>query len=144
MRFIYFNKNKHFVLMEWVCWAQWELVVYTTYLNISLWCRCSPSISGFDSASRAHFRSESVLRFIILKRINTLYSWNECVGPNRSYWFKSLIWTYPYDADVFLQFRVLIRLLELISVRNQSWDSFILIKINTLYSWNECFGPNRS
>ena len=22
MRFIYFNKNKHFVLMEWVCWAQ--------------------------------------------------------------------------------------------------------------------------
>ena len=27
MRFIYFNKNKHFVLMEWVCWAQWELVV---------------------------------------------------------------------------------------------------------------------
>ena len=25
--FIYFNKNKHFVLMEWVCWAQKELVV---------------------------------------------------------------------------------------------------------------------
>ena len=22
MRFIYFNNNKHFVTMEWVCWAQ--------------------------------------------------------------------------------------------------------------------------
>ena len=22
MRFIYFNNNKHFVLMEWLCWAQ--------------------------------------------------------------------------------------------------------------------------
>ena len=22
MRFIYFNKNKHFVTLEWVCWAQ--------------------------------------------------------------------------------------------------------------------------
>ena len=22
MRFIYFNKNKHFVTMEWVCWSQ--------------------------------------------------------------------------------------------------------------------------
>ena len=27
MRFIYFDKNKHFVLMECVCWAQWELGV---------------------------------------------------------------------------------------------------------------------
>ena len=27
LRFMYFNKNKHFVLMEWVCWAQSELVV---------------------------------------------------------------------------------------------------------------------
>ena len=27
LRFIYFNKNKHFVLMEWMCWAQCELVV---------------------------------------------------------------------------------------------------------------------
>ena len=30
-----------------------------------------------------------------------------------------------YDADVFLQFRVLIRVLELISVPNHSRDSFI-------------------
>ena len=76
--------------------------------------------------------------------MNTLYSFKECVGPNRSHWYKSLIWTYLYDADVFLQFRVLIRLLELISVPYQSRDSFILIKMNTLYSFKDCVGPNRS
>ena len=36
-------------------------------------------------------------------------------------------WTYLYDADGLLQFRVLIRVLELISVPNHSRDSFILI-----------------
>ena len=41
-------------------------------------------------------------------------------------------------ADVFLQFGVLIRVLELISVPNQSRDSFVLIKLSTLYSWDEC------
>ena len=35
--------------------------------------------------------------------------------------------------DVFLQFRVLIPFQELISIRNQSRDSFILIKLNTLH-----------
>ena len=38
------------------------------------------------------------------------------------------------DADGFLQFRVLIRVLELISVPNHSRDSFILIEFNTLSS----------
>ena len=46
-------------------------------------------------------------------------------------------WTYLYDADGFLQFRVLIRVLELISVPNESRDSFILIKIHTLSLWRE-------
>ena len=36
-----------------------------------------------------------------------------------------------------LQFRGLIRVLELISVQNQSRDSFILIKFNTLSIWGE-------
>ena len=42
----------------------------------------------------------------------------------------------------FLQFQVLIRLKELISFPNQSKDSFILIKLNTLYSWKECVCVN--
>ena len=44
----------------------------------------------------------------------------------------SLNWTYLFDADGFLQFRVFIRVLELISVPNESRDSIILIKFNTL------------
>ena len=48
-----------------------------------------------------------------------------------------LIGPYLYDADGFLQFRVLIRVLVLISVPNHSKDSFILIKFNTLSSCPE-------
>ena len=40
-------------------------------------------------------------------------------------------------ADVILHFRVLIRVLEPISVPNQSRDSFILIKLNTLSTGEE-------
>ena len=39
--------------------------------------------------------------------------------------------------DGFLQFWVLIRVLELISVPNESRDSFTLIKFNTLSIWME-------
>ena len=52
-------------------------------------------------------------------------------------WCNSLNWTYLDDADGFLQFRVMIRVLELIFVPNQSRDSVILIEFNTLTSWSE-------
>ena len=84
-------------------------------MDISLWCRWFLSISGFDSGSGAHFHSESVQRFIYCNKIEHLHSWKECVR----------------DADGFFQFRVLIRVQELISIRNQSRDSFIVIKLNT-------------
>ena len=41
------------------------------------------------------------------------------------------------NADGFLQFRVLIRVLEHISVPNHSRDSFILKTFHTLSSWRE-------
>ena len=69
---------------------------------------------------------------LILIKINTLSVWREIVSVHWSLWCNSLNWTYHYDADGFLQFRVLIRVLELISVPNESRDSFILIKFNTL------------
>ena len=50
---------------------------------------------------------------------------------------NSLNWSYLYDADVFFQFRVLIRVHELISIWNQSRDSFIVIGLITLHSWKE-------
>ena len=81
--------------------------------------------------------------FILIK-LNTLYTWKQCFSVNYSQCIKSLNWTYPYDADVFLQFRVLIRVIELISVPNHSRDSFILIKLNTLYTWKQCFSVNQS
>ena len=44
-------------------------------------------------------------------------------------WCNSLNWTYLYDADGFLQFRVLIRVLEPISIPNESRDSIYFNKI---------------
>ena len=74
--------------------------------------------------------------FILIK-FNTLSSCPEIVSVHWILGSFSLNWTYLYDADGFLQFRVLIRVLELISVPNHSRDSFILIKFNTLSSWRE-------
>ena len=72
--------------------------------------------------------------FILIK-FNTLSSRPEIVSVHWKLRCNSLNWTYLYDADGFLHFRVLIRVLELISVLNQSRDSFIKIKFNTLSSW---------
>ena len=76
-------------------------------------------------------RNQSRDLFILIK-LNTLHSWKECVRVNSNQWYNSLNWSYLYDADVFFQFRVLIRVQELISIRNQSRDSFILIEHFTL------------
>ena len=74
--------------------------------------------------------------FIIIK-FNTLSSCPEIVSVHWSQWCNSLNWTFLHDADGFLQFRVLIRVLELISVPNHSRDSFIIIKFNPLSSCPE-------
>ena len=65
----------HFVLRRRVCWDHWEVVLYFTDLDISLWCRWFLSISGFDSVSGAHFSPESFQRFIYFFRLDTL-----CLG----------------------------------------------------------------
>ena len=49
-----------------------------------------------------------------------------------SQWCNSHNWIYLNDADVFLQFTMLIRILELISVPKHSRDSFIMIIFNTM------------
>ena len=74
--------------------------------------------------------------FILIK-FNPLSSYPEIVSVHWNLGSNSLNWTYLYDADGFLQFRVLIRVLELISVTNHSRDSFILIKFNPLSSCPE-------
>ena len=117
-----------------VHWSQWFNSLNWTYL--------------YDADGFLQFRvlirvlelisvpNESRDSFILIK-FNTLSIWREIVSVHWSQWFNSLNWTYLYDADGFLQFRVLIRVLELISVPNESRDSFILIKFNTLSIWRE-------
>ena len=75
---------------------------------------------------------------IILIKLNTLHSWKECVRVNSNSWYTSLNWLNFYDADAFLQYRLLIRILDVISIPNHSRDSFILKKLNALHSWKEC------
>ena len=106
-------------------------------MDITLWCRWIPSISAFDLGSRAHFRSERVLRFIYFNKIqHFVHMEGDCL-VHSIYWCNSINWTYLYDADGFLPFWVLIGFLDLISFPNDSWDSFILIKFNTLSQWSE-------
>ena len=50
------------------------------------------------------------------------------MSVNSYLWYDSLNWLNLYDADAFFQFRILIRVLELISIPNHSRDSFILIE----------------
>ena len=85
--------------------------------------------------------NESTDSFIVFT-LNTLYSWKECIGANWSLWYNSLNKTYLYDADVFLHFRVLIRLLVPISVPDESTNSIIVFKLNTLNSWKDCIRAN--
>ena len=73
----------------------------------------------------------------IIKIFNTLSLWREIVSVLSSQWCNSHNWIYLNDADVFLQFPILIRILELISVPKHSRDSFILIIFNTLFLWRE-------
>ena len=72
--------------------------------------------------------------FILIK-FNTLSSSPEIKSVHWKLRCNSLNWTYHYDADGFLQFWVKIRVKELIYVPDQSIDSLILIKFNTLSSW---------
>ena len=71
------------------------------------------SISGFDSGSGAHFHSVSVQRFIYCHKIEH-FTLMERVCESQFELGVFLNWSYLYDADVFFQFRVLIRVQELI------------------------------
>ena len=73
----------------------------------------------------------------ILIIFNTLSLWREIVSVLSSQWCNSHNWIYLNDADVFLQFPILIRILELISVPKHFRDSFILMIFNTLSLWRE-------
>ena len=121
----------HIVSMHW---SQWCNSLNWTYLYDSDGFFQFPVlIRVLELISVPNHSKDS---FILIKS-NTLSSWMEIVTVHWSQWRNSLNWTYLYDSDGFIQFPVLIRVLELISVPNHSGDSFILIKSNTLSSWME-------
>ena len=117
-RFIYFNKFGYFVHKRRVCKEQWELVFTFTKLGISLWCRCFISIFDYDSDSRPHFRSESVQRFIYLKKIGYFVHKRRVCKEQLELVLPITKWIFLYDADVFFQFSIMIRILYLISDPN--------------------------
>ena len=132
-RFINCNKIGYFVHRRRVCKEQWELVLTFTKLDISIWCRCFLSIFDFYSDSRPHFRSESVQRFINCNKIGFfVHKRRVC----KVQWELVLIFT-KLDISIwcrcFLSISILIRILDLISDPNQSRDSLIVIKLDTLY-----------
>ena len=133
------------ILIEFNTLSSWREVVRVHWI---LWCNSLNWTYLYDADGFLQFRGLiRVLELIsvpnesrescILIEFNTLSSWREVVRVHWILWCNSLNWTYLYDADGFLEFRVLIRVLELISVPNESRDSFILIKINTLSIWRE-------
>ena len=61
---------------------------------------------------------------LTLIKLKTYHLWKGCVIFNSNFWYNSLNWPYLYDADAFFQFRVLIHILEVISIPNHSRDSF--------------------
>ena len=134
--FILIKFNTLSIQREFVCvhWSQWFNSLNWTYLYdadgfLQFWVL----IRVLELISVPNESRDSV----ILIKFNTLSIQREIVSVHWSQWFNSLNWTYLYDADGFLQFRVLIRVLELISFPNESRDSFILIKFNTLSLWRE-------
>ena len=131
--------------MEFNTLSSWRVIVRVHWI---LWCNSLNWTYLYDADGFLQFRVLiRVLEFIsvqnesrdslILIEFNTLSSWREIVRVNWILWCNSLNGTCLYDADGFLQFRVLIRVLEFISVQNESRDSLILIELNTLFSWRE-------
>ena len=106
-------------------------IEHFVHMEIVFQCQLSQCIKSlnwtylYDESflSRASVPNHPRDSFILIK-LNTLYTWKQCFSVNQSQCIKSLNWTYLYDADVFLQFRVLIRVIELNSVPDHPRNSF--------------------
>ena len=79
--------------------------------------------------------------FLLIK-LKTNHLWKGCVIFKSNLWYNDLNWSYPYDADNFFQFIVLIRILEVIYIQNHSIDTINLTNLNTLQTWKGCVRIN--
>ena len=140
---ILFKLNTLYSCKEWfrVIWSKWYNPLNWTYLyNADVFHQFRVLIRLLERISVPNHSRDSFILF----KLNTLYSCKEWIRAIWSMRYNSLNWTYLYNADVLHQFRVLIRLLERISVPNHSRNSLILFKLNTLYSCKECIRANWS
>ena len=140
---ILFKLNSLYSCKEWIRanWSKWYNSLNWTYLyDADVFHQFRVLIRLLEPISVPNHPRYSFILF----KLNTLYSCKEWIRANWNKWYNSLNWTYLYDADVFHQFRVLIRLLDPISVPNHPRYSFILFKLNTLYSCKECIRANWS
>ena len=135
--------NSLYSCKEWIRanWNKWYNSLNWTYLyDADVFLRFRVLIRLLVPISVPNHSRDSLLLF----KLNSLYSCKECIRANWSKWYNSLNWTYLYDADLFLRFRILIRLLVPISVPNHTRDSLLLFKLNSLYSCKECIRANWS
>ena len=121
----------HFVLRRRVCWDHWEVVLYFTDLDISLWCRCFLSISGFDSVSGAHFSPESFQRFIYFIQIGHFAFRGRVCWDHWEVVFLSISgfdWIIP---DIYLFFQIGHFVLR----RRACWDLYFTLDISLWCRW---------
>ena len=138
---ILFKLNSLYSCKEWIraIWNKWYNSLNWTYLyDADVFHQFRVLIRLLEPISVPNHPRFSFILF----KLNTLYSCKEWIRAIWIKWYNSLNWTYFYDTDVFHQFRVLIRLLEPISVPNHPRFSCILFKLNTLYSCKECIRAN--
>ena len=122
-------------------WSKWNISLNWTYLyDADVFLHFRVLIRLLEPISFPNHSRD----LLILFKLNSLYSCKERIRANWNKWYNSFNWTYLYDADVFHQFRVLIRILEPIFVPNHPRYSFILFKSNTMYSCKECIRANSS
>ena len=146
------HSKDSYILIKFDTFSSWREIVS---VHSSQWCNSLNWTQLNDADGFLQFRilirileRTSVPKHtrdsLILIKFNTFSSWREIVSVHSSQWCNSLNWIQLYDADYFLQFPILILILELISVPNHSKDSYILIKFNTFSSWREIVSVHSS
>ena len=146
------NTRDSFILIKFNTFSSWREIVSvhsSQWCNLLNWIQLNDAddfllfpilILILDLISVPNHSKDSY----ILKKFNTFSSWREIVSVHSSQWCNSLNWIQLNDADDFLQFLILILILDLISVRNHSKDSYILIKFNTFSSWRKIVSVHSS
>ena len=86
------------------------IILPSTKMDITLWCRCFLSTFDIDSDSRRHFRAESVQRLIYFKKVGIFVhrrrvckeQW-ELVTPSTkldiSLWCRCYLSIFEFDSD---------------------------------------------